>query len=298
MYSIKQLEAFCWSAHLGSFTAAAKRLNASQSAIAKRVNELERFVGSPLFDRGPKSLQTTQAGLKLLSLGEELLAVHARVVRGMANISGFEGTLRIGATELIGLTWLPDLIQEIKQQFPNVLIEPEIDGGVKLYDQLARCGIDIALMPGPFSSPQFDSVNLGVVRNAWMASAQSDTAFPDQLTPDDIAELPVIVQPAHSALTQLYESWFKETGFLLNRVLPCNSLGMVAQLTMYGLGISYLPVDYFTAWINDERLRILNVRPALPPVSYFAFYRKNDPSLLISNVIEIAVAACNFESTI
>ena len=65
------------------------------------------------------------------------------------------------------------------------------------------------------------------------------------LTPQDLAPYPVISQPTNSALSHLYDAWFAEQGMPVKRVLTCNSLGMMAQLTMLGLGISYLPGAYF-----------------------------------------------------
>ncbi|KAG1252054.1 hypothetical protein G6F65_018085 [Rhizopus arrhizus] len=56
MYTLKQLEAFYWSSELGSFSASSRKLHTTQSAVAKRVGELEAFAGSPLFERRAKKL--------------------------------------------------------------------------------------------------------------------------------------------------------------------------------------------------------------------------------------------------
>ncbi|WP_202979926.1 LysR substrate-binding domain-containing protein, partial [Xylella fastidiosa] len=71
------------------------------------------------------------------------------------------------------------------------------------------------------------------------------TDFSARLAPQDLAPYPVISQPTNSALSHLYDAWFAEQGLPVKRVLTCNSLGMMAQLTMLGLGISYLPGAYF-----------------------------------------------------
>ncbi|GGE53139.1 LysR family transcriptional regulator [Agaricicola taiwanensis] len=293
MYTIKQMEAFCWSATLGSFAAASKQLFTTQSTVAKRVAELEGFVGAPLFERKSKTLQLTEVGQRLLTYGQEMLDLHMKVVHALADKSGFEGRVRIGATDLVGLTWLPMLIQSIRLQFPKVQVEPEIDGGIRLYERLGRNEIDIAIMPGPFASPTFDSRLIGSVENVWMASPgfQVETK---ELSPADVSRLPVIVQPAASALTQLYQSWFRDQGFELQQVLTCNSLGMVAQLTIYGLGLSYLPRLYFEPLVKDGRLRIVPVHPPLPPVTYYAFFRKNDQLPVLPSILSIAEQVADF----
>lgn len=293
MYTLKQLEAFCATAALGSFTEASKRLVLTQSTIAKRVGELEAIVGTPLFHRAGKSLHLTRVGESLLAQAQEMMALHERIAQTLTDVSQFDGRLRIGATDIIGLTWLPALIQTIRQHFPLVRIEPEIDGGVRLYERLDRNEIDIALMPGPFSSPTIDSRQIGEVENAWMA-APGFRVKDGTLSAQDVSELPVIGQPDNSALTLLYRNWFVEHGFNIQKVLSCNSLGMVAKLTTYGLGLSYLPRNHFTPMLEAGELKIVDVVPKLPRVRYFAFYKRDHAPRLIEEIMTIIGEVADF----
>ncbi|KAG1250386.1 hypothetical protein G6F68_012830 [Rhizopus microsporus] len=241
MYTLKQLEAFYWSSELGSFSASSRKLHTTQSAVAKRVGELEAFAGSPLFERRAKKLVMTPQGRKLFELAREMLDLNSRIVQNMADPASFEGVLRLGVTELVGMTWLARLINQISQRYPRVQLMPEIDGGITLYERLEQDQIDLAIMPGPFWSYQYDCTHLGAVTNVWMASPALDIDFAARLPPPDPAPYPVIAQPPNAALSPLYDAGCAEQGLPVKRVLTCNSLGMMAQLTMLGLGISYLP---------------------------------------------------------
>ncbi|MGQ8634580.1 LysR family transcriptional regulator, partial [Agrobacterium sp. DKPNP3] len=293
MYTLKQLEAFCATAAFSSFTEASKRLVLTQSTIAKRVGELESSVGAPLFHRAGRTLHLTPVGEQLLVHAQEMMALHERITGTLSDVSQFHSRLRIGATDIIGLTWLPALIQSIRTHFPKVRIEPEIDGGVRLYERLDRNEIDIALMPGPFSSPTIESCQIGEVENVWMA-APSFKLKSGTLSAQDVSELPVIGQPDNSALTLLYRKWFAENGFNIQKVLSCNSLGMVAKLTTYGLGLSYLPKNYFTPAVGAGELMIVEVEPRLPPVQYFAFYKRENAPRLIEEVLVIISEVISF----
>lgn len=295
MYTFKQMEAFYWSAKLGSFSASAKRLHATQSAIAKRVVELEAFVGAPLFERRPKTLILNQNGRRFLKLAEQMLALNAHIVQQIADTAKVSGTVRLGATELVGLTWLARLIDQVKRRYPDVELLPHIDGGVTLYENLSEGALDLAIMPGPFWSHEFDSIHLGSVENSWMSGPQLDIDFNAVLTGPDLARFPVITQPTNSALTYLYGAWFAEQDINVNRVLTCNSLGIVAQLTMLGLGISYLPVAYFSHLEAAGSLRRINVRPTLPEIHYYVVHRKGVLSPLLSIIVKLAQETCNFD---
>ncbi len=81
----------------GSVTAAADRLNTSQSAISHAIAKLETRFGIAIWRKKGRMLELTQAGLYLLSLAERLVPEfdHAeRVLSDMA--SGRRGALRIG----------------------------------------------------------------------------------------------------------------------------------------------------------------------------------------------------------
>jgi DNA-binding transcriptional LysR family regulator len=97
------------------------------------------------------------------------------------------------------------LIQSVRTHFSRVRIEPEIDGGVRLYERLDRNEIDIALMPSPFSSPTVESRQIGEVENVWMA-APSFKVKEGTLSAQDVSQLSVIGQPNNSALTLLYRN--------------------------------------------------------------------------------------------
>ncbi|MCJ8140271.1 LysR family transcriptional regulator [Falsirhodobacter halotolerans] len=294
MYTLKQIEAFHVSALLGSFTDAARKLSMTQSTIAKRIAELEVAVGTSLFLRSGKSLRLTPAGERLLPAAREMMRLNERMVQTMTAASHLEGHVRIGATDLVGLTWLPALIQTVRLRYPKMRVMPEIDGGVRLYERLSRNELDIVIMPGPFASPEVDAVPLGRIRNAWMASPTLDLPQ-GTLTPQQISALPIIGQPENSALTVLYRKWFADHGFTLNNVLSCNSLGMVAKLTTYGLGVSYLPLNHFASQITEGALRVLDVEPELPLVTYYSLMR-HDASPLAQVMLPIMNEVHDFEA--
>lgn len=295
MYTLKQLEAFYWSATLGSFSASSRKLHTTQSAVAKRIGELEHFAGAPLFERRAKSLVLTQHGRKLFERAREMLELNSRIVLDMADASRFEGSVRLGVTELVALTSLASMIGLLDQRYPKIQLLPEIDGGITLYQRLERDELDLAIMPGPFWSYEYDCVPLGSVINVWMASPALALDATRDLTPDELAPFPVISQPSNSALSHLYDAWFAEQGLSVKRVLTCNSLAMMAQLTMLGLGISYLPGAFFGPLVARGALCRLRVQPDLPTINYYAVYKKSLISPVVNTVIDIAREACNFE---
>ena len=60
------LESLLWIDRLGTFSAAAERLNTTQPAVSARMRELEQRLGSALFRRDGRTMSLTPAGRKLV----------------------------------------------------------------------------------------------------------------------------------------------------------------------------------------------------------------------------------------
>lgn len=67
------MRVFVTVAELGGFSAAARRLGVSQSAVSQNIAELERQTGAVLFDRTRNSLSITPTGELLKNYADEIL---------------------------------------------------------------------------------------------------------------------------------------------------------------------------------------------------------------------------------
>ena len=110
MLSTRQLVTFLWSAKLGSFTAAAKRMHTTQSVVSMRVRELERALGVELFDRRGRAAVLTIKGRILLGYAEELVRLSSEARESIAGEPDAPQILRLGVAEVVSITWLPRLI--------------------------------------------------------------------------------------------------------------------------------------------------------------------------------------------
>lgn len=283
----KQIEAFYWSVKLGSFSAAASHLNTTQSAISKRVMELEETLGVPIFDRGPKRPVVTAKGRQILRYAEEILELCSRIRVTANKQSAFEGSFRLGVTELAALTWLPEAIRALQIRYPQLLLEPDVDSGVNLYDKLLANSLDLAIMPGTDWGRNVNSQYVGKIANAWMASP-SLAVREGTLSPDDLSDYPVLMQSARSGVSKIYDNWMRQNRIFLKKVFLTNSLAVLGELTIAGLGISQLPIGYYDAFVKAGMLKVLPSDPPLPPIEYYAVHRKDGVSPVNKMIIKEA----------
>ncbi len=78
MMTFKQLEALYWIGQLGGFAPAARKLHTTQSAISKRVHELEQVFDTALFDRSQRSARLTEKGEEMFMLARKRCASAMR----------------------------------------------------------------------------------------------------------------------------------------------------------------------------------------------------------------------------
>jgi DNA-binding transcriptional LysR family regulator len=294
MLTFKQIEAVHWVGKLGSFGAAADKLNTTPSAISKRLAEIEMLLDLQLFDRSHRTARLTDKGREILALGEEILLLRERYIASAGRESITVRRFRIGVTELTALTWLPPFVQAFRNAYPDVDLQPEIDLSVSLCEKLKKGAIDLIVVPPVFSDSSFEAVRLKDLTLAWMCSpALCDTR--KTLSLQQITSYPVLMQVERSGVDVGYDRWFREQGLTIQRIYAGNSLIALSALTTLGFGVSYLPSEYFANMVTPAGpLRILRSQEELPAVPYYAVFRNDGPVAFSKRVAEMAEQFCNF----
>lgn len=291
--SLRQIEAFYWTARLGGFSEAARHLNLAQSTVSKRIIELEGVIGTAVFDRSSHTLRLTKAGEASLPLAAEMLSLETRFRDAAGGGATYSGLFRFGATELVALTWLPRLIVAMKRAFPNVVPAPEVAASVELFARLANNQLDLVIGLDPPLANDFTRLPLDEVQLEWVAAPGFGPTEPE-IRLEEIGRYPILSQSHGSGLQRLVLDWASSNGLQVNRIVECNSLNVLAGLAAAGLGVTFLTASYFGPEIAAGHLRVIRTVPPIPPLRYYAVYRGHDLSPLAANIAQIAQKTCDF----
>ena len=293
MITLKQIEALQWVVQLGTFERAAAKLNTTQSAISKRIKELEAAAGVSVFDRSQRSARLTEKGEHLLALSRDMLALQQRMLELKDAQEMPVRRLRLGVTELSALTWLPRLIASLRKSYPTVVIEPEVDMSRNLYDRLQEDLLDIIVIPEAFADPEITSVRVAEIQNVWMASP---TLVRERkaISLEELTAYTILMQGSRSGSGLYVSKWLKSEGVILPRSLSCDSMMALLGLAVAGIGVSYLPKQCFWPLIRDGKLKIVRTKPALPLIPYAAMYRNDRPTAFTRMVARLTQASCDF----
>ena len=180
------LIAFARAGSLGSYTAAARSLSISPSAVSKSVQRLEQRLGVSLFTRTTRSLTLTPEGrelhgraLKLLQDAEEIEQV------AMTARSEPSGVLRIAASLPLGIHVIAPALPEFRRRYPKVTVD------LRLSDQIVDIvdlGVDVAVRIGELADSRLLSRRLAPMRLGAFASPAYLASRGAPIHPDALAE--------------------------------------------------------------------------------------------------------------
>jgi DNA-binding transcriptional LysR family regulator len=294
MVTFKQLEALYWISQLGSFEAAALKLNMSQSAISKRIAELEETFSVAMFDRSKRTARLTEKGVLLLGHAKELLDRRDQLLGEVSEKAALVGRFRMGVTELTAMTWLPSLIERLGELYPRLQIEPTVDVGSNLFRSLEQEQLDLVIVPGVYYDARYLSVKLESVANSWMASPKLCQGKKDW-TLKDLSEQVLLAQGTSSGSGLLYQRWFANQDISFARVFTVNNLLAQVGLAMSGMGVAYLPRKCLSHLLERGDLCELRTETDLPSAPYIVLYRPDRWVGVGAEIAHLAVEHCNFD---
>ncbi len=238
----KRLETFVWVASLGNFRKAAERLHTTQPAISARIAGLEAELGVKLFERegGSSPIMLTSKGKELLPYIEKIL-YQTEQLRKRAGISNaYSGVLRLGVSETIVNTWLPDFLARLHKDMPNLDVEMTVDVTANLTTGIKDRSLDLGLLMGPISEPNIVNRELCTFSLSWAASPK--LGLPDRLLYlEELAKWPIITYARATKPYVEINQKFRELDGPPAHFFASTSLAACRSLAIDAVGISTLP---------------------------------------------------------
>lgn len=129
----------------GSFTAAARRVSRTQSAVSMQMKRLEELIGRPLFARNGRQVELTRDGELLLGHARRILRSHAEALAAF-DASGIEGTVTLGTPDQYASAFLPRILARFAETHPGVHVEVVCAVTADLLERLRAGALDLALV--------------------------------------------------------------------------------------------------------------------------------------------------------
>jgi DNA-binding transcriptional LysR family regulator len=239
----QNLKAFITVADCRSFSDAADQLYITQSAISKRIAQLELQIGKKLFDRIARQVSLTEAGKELLPRAQRILKEYEDALQAINDLSGeASGTLRLAISHHLGLHRLPPVLKQFSQQYPNVTLDIEFMDSEKAYELVLHGESEVAVI-----TLALDSHHNIYSKKIWgdplrfICAQDHPLANLKKPQLSDLAEYPIILPGLNTYTGRIIQNLFQREGIPLKAPMSTNYLETISTMVEIGLGWSVLP---------------------------------------------------------
>ena len=285
--NIKQLETFYWIDRLGSFSAAADKVFATQSTVSMRIHELEESLGVKLFDRTQRTAKLTSKGKELVPYVRQLIELTSEMQEILMPQAALSGLIRVGVIEVVALTWLPEFIKHLRAKFPLIRLELSVGLANELNQKMGNGDLDLIFSMGSAPSSVYEMESLGNVTFDWVIGSQLNNK---KLSLEIFKEQPLIILNKNSFHFTFMQRWMRENKIHPKSIIECNSMTAIAMLVKAGVGISLIPMSCYPDEFADGSLVVVKLAKEPQPIKAHAMYIGNSP-----NPIAKAVAGVGAE---
>jgi DNA-binding transcriptional LysR family regulator len=282
--ALYHLETLIWIARLGTFSAAAERLNTTQPSVSARIHELEDQLGVELFRKeGRRSVLTVQ-GRDIVRRCEDLWASFEQLLLHSDTLSG---VIRVGAGEIAAATVLPAFITGLQREFPSITFEIEIDLTVNLLQRLMSSRLDMIFLPGPVGGPGLRVASIGSIKLNWLASRARAATLKPGATPAD-SNLPIWSLPHHSPLHQVMRDAVASGGKIRRQIHSCNNVQTLMKIIEHDGGIGIAPAGMAVSAVASGRLQPVFETAPLPSLAVSTAIRANENEAAVLRLFDHA----------
>jgi LysR family hca operon transcriptional activator len=295
---LRHLRYFVAVADAGNLTVAAQRmLHTSQPSLSRQIRDLENEVGAQLLTRRARGIELTPAGRAFLDQARAVLSqVEAAVVAARLVAHPSKPCFTMGFLTGHELTWMPEALQILRDELPNIDVMISSQYSPLLADGLSKGKIDAAFLRRERGAPDLAFRLLVKEPLVVVLPGNHRLAALKDISPKDLmGETFVIVSHTAPVLRGVIDNYLKRSGIKITPAHEADHVTMGISLIMSTRGVGLLPAyaqNFLPASVTSRPLK-----GDTPTVDLVLGYKKSNQSpilkLLLSRLDELVARASN-----
>jgi len=251
----------------GSLLKAATALSLSQPALSKTVRDVEDILGVMLFERNPRGVAPTAAGVAFIESARRLLAELRRLDETLDVVSSSSrGGVALGVLPVAASGVLPGALARMRKAQPDIQIRMEEGRTEELLPLLAAGDIDLIVgrlyepaMPDAFEREALWTEPMSILARADHPIFEAATVAIEQLRRYDLV-LPTMTQRMGQEIEQL----LRRLGLAPRTSYRSSSAGFIREMLYGGDFIAIMPRLMMVGDILRGSLRLAPLPIASP----------------------------------
>lgn len=256
---LSKYEIFLKTAEIGNITRTAEVLHYTQAGISHAIAALEKETGFPLFIRGSSGVSLTEEGKRLLSAVQSLVNEQNNLQQTISDINGItSGTLRIGTFSSVATHWMPEIIKEFQEKYPQITFDLRFGDYDEITEMILRGQIDCGFLTAPvregldFAPLYRDPMHVLLPQGHPLAAKE-------KITLEEVKREPIIMQVKGSD-NDIRNILDRDKKKYIVKYTVSDDFSVMAMVRS-GFGITIFPE---MLWSNYKACEAMEIRPMEP----------------------------------
>jgi DNA-binding transcriptional LysR family regulator len=255
------LEAFVSVVDRGSIVAAATHLHLTQSAVTRRIQNLEDALGTPLLDRQTRPMQSTRAGKETYEFAKPVLSSVNDLKTGIMHGGEPSGDFRFGMSRALGDLAIDSPIRCLRADFPKVRIQAFVQWSGVLLDRLANRALDCAVVILPEGSTPPTSLVSECIETVPMAIVAAKTKRLSQpSTLEELASSAWVLNPHGCGSRQSLEAALLQRGLPFISAVEAEGYELQLSLISDGVGLGLVMPQVLQSSVSRRHVKHVKVK--------------------------------------
>lgn len=228
---------------LNSFTKAAQRLSLTQPTASQHVRQLEKELGVTIFVRGEGNLKLTSEGEIVIKYAKRIVSLYQNLQQSLKDERRHARKITVGITHTSESNIMVEVLAKYSSFSEGTRITIISDAINNLYMKLKTYEIDLAIVEGRITDPNFNSVILDTDSLILAVSNKNPLSKKSMVTLNELKKENLILRLPDSGTRNLFISHLESNNVSLdefNVILEVDNVATIKDLVRRDFGVSIL----------------------------------------------------------
>ncbi|HKS85211.1 MAG TPA: transcriptional regulator CynR [Pseudolabrys sp.] len=229
---LRHLRYFLAIADARSFTRAAEQLHVTQPTLSHQIKQLERMVGTVLFERSTKDVELTAAGQLFKPYCERIIKEIESSAIAISELEGLmRGTLRMAVFHSFSHSMLPPIMSKFALRYPGVHVTARLVPRLDMERDLVNAELDMAVAYITDDNDQIVADRLFDEELVLVVGSKHPLAGRKAIKMRELAKLPLVLLTPEFGARQFVDRFFAGAGLRPHVVLEMNAIEPILATT-------------------------------------------------------------------
>lgn len=276
MINLNQLRVFYEAARAGSFTHAARKLCITQPAVTAQIKSFEDQCNLKLFKKKGRSLYLSDEGSALYEYTRRIFEYEKEVedvIEAMRKLK--RGTLRLGTSKAYARYFMPFLISNFHEAFPQIKVHLDEGSSMDILRSLLDLKNEVAVIAKVEENPNVTLLPFKREQLILILAPAHGLARKKRVSVEELVNEPMIMKEMGSGTRKQVNDLFSRKGLTPNVLMETSNTEFIKQLVQRGEGISFLVEEAVAKEIRENRLATVPVAGEKPFLDVSIAYLKD-----------------------